>query len=58
MLGVTTAATMWFVTVIGLCFGGGQIGLGITATLIGVVVLWALKGNAVKDFSAEKLGFS
>jgi putative Mg2+ transporter-C (MgtC) family protein len=43
VLGVTTAATMWFVTVIGLCFGGGQIGLGITATVIGVVVLWGLK---------------
>jgi hypothetical protein len=27
--GVTTAATMWFVTVMGLCFGGGQIGLGL-----------------------------
>src|SRR5262249_23206233 len=25
VLGVTTAATLWFVTVIGLCFGGGQI---------------------------------
>ena len=28
VLGVTTAATLWFVTVMGLCFGGGQIGLG------------------------------
>ncbi len=26
--GVTTAATIWFVTVIGLCFGGGQLSLG------------------------------
>ena len=26
--GVTTAAMLWFVTVIGLCFGGGQYGLG------------------------------
>jgi putative Mg2+ transporter-C (MgtC) family protein len=41
--GVTTAATLWFVTVIGLCFGGGQIGLGIAGTVIGVAVLWGLK---------------
>jgi putative Mg2+ transporter-C (MgtC) family protein len=41
--GVTTAATLWFVTVIGLCFGGGQIGLGIVGTAIGVGVLWGLK---------------
>ena len=41
--GVTTAATLWFVTVIGLCFGGGQIGLGIAGTAIGVAALWGLK---------------
>ncbi len=29
VLGVTTAATMWFATVVGLCMGGGQIILGI-----------------------------
>jgi putative Mg2+ transporter-C (MgtC) family protein len=28
-VGVTTAATLWSVTVIGLCFGGGQIWLGV-----------------------------
>src|SRR5262249_12866451 len=26
--GVTTAATLWYVTVLGLCFGGGQLILG------------------------------
>jgi putative Mg2+ transporter-C (MgtC) family protein len=41
--GVTTAATLWFVTVIGLCIGGGQIGLGIVGTAIGFAVLWGLK---------------
>jgi putative Mg2+ transporter-C (MgtC) family protein len=41
--GVTTAATLWFVTVIGLCFGGGQIGLGVAAGLLGLVILRALK---------------
>ena len=29
--GVTTAATLWVMTVIGLCLGGGQLALGITA---------------------------
>jgi putative Mg2+ transporter-C (MgtC) family protein len=43
VLGVTTAATLWFVTVMGLCFGGGQIGLGIAATALGMFVLWALR---------------
>jgi putative Mg2+ transporter-C (MgtC) family protein len=41
--GVTTAATLWFVTVIGLCLGGGQIALGIAGTAIGLAVLWGLK---------------
>ncbi len=42
VVGVTTAATLWCVTVIGLCLGGGQIGLGIVATAIGLVALWGL----------------
>src|SRR5215831_11032774 len=41
--GVTTAATLWLITVIGLCLGGGQLILGVTATVLGVVTLWALK---------------
>jgi putative Mg2+ transporter-C (MgtC) family protein len=41
--GVTTATTLWLVTVIGLCFGGGQLVLGITATILAVLILWALK---------------
>lgn len=40
--GVTTAATLWIVTVIGLCFGGGQLALGICATGLTVLTLWAL----------------
>jgi putative Mg2+ transporter-C (MgtC) family protein len=43
ILGVTTAATLWLVTVIGICFGGGQIYLGSTATAIAMVVLIWLK---------------
>lgn len=43
VLGVTTAATLWIVTVIGLCFGGGQLVLGVAATALALVVLWGLK---------------
>ena len=41
--GVTTAATLWFVTVMGLCFGGGQISLGFVALGMAIVVLSGLK---------------
>ena len=43
VVGVTTAATLWLVTVIGLCFGGGQLVLGGAATVLGLVALWVLK---------------
>jgi putative Mg2+ transporter-C (MgtC) family protein len=42
IVGVTTAATLWAVTVIGLCLGGGQIKLGIAATAIALAALWVL----------------
>ena len=41
--GVTTAAMLWFVTVIGLCFGGGQYALGVSGSILGLVVLWGLR---------------
>jgi putative Mg2+ transporter-C (MgtC) family protein len=41
--GVTTAATLWFVTVIGLCLGGGQITLGLAALALALIILWGLK---------------
>jgi putative Mg2+ transporter-C (MgtC) family protein len=41
--GITTAATLWVMTVIGLCFGGDQLGLGVAATLLAVFTLWALR---------------
>jgi putative Mg2+ transporter-C (MgtC) family protein len=43
IVGVTTAATLWLVTVIGLCLGGGQIMLGLAATVIGLLALWVLR---------------
>jgi len=42
-VGVTTAATLWFVTVIGMCFGAGSIGLGVAGTALGFAVLHAVK---------------
>ena len=41
--GVTTAATLWVVTVIGLCLGGGQLILGMATTALVVFTLWTLK---------------
>lgn len=43
VIGVTTAASLWFVTVIGLCFGSGELGLGLAGTALALVILWALK---------------
>ena len=40
--GVTTAATLWFATVIGLSIGAGCLGLGMAATVLAVVVLYLL----------------
>jgi putative Mg2+ transporter-C (MgtC) family protein len=40
--GVTTAATLWLATVVGLCFGGGQNELGLAATALGLFALWPL----------------
>ncbi|GJD56880.1 MgtC/SapB family protein [Methylobacterium dankookense] len=41
--GVTTAATVWLATVVGLCFGAGAWQLGMAATAGGLVVLQGLK---------------
>lgn len=43
VMGVTTAATLWYVTLMGLCFGGGQLGLGLAMLVIGMVVLAGFK---------------
>jgi len=43
IIGLTTAATLWFVTVIGICFGGGQLILGGAASVLGFFILHILK---------------
>jgi putative Mg2+ transporter-C (MgtC) family protein len=39
VLGVTTAATLWFASIVGLCFGAGQIWLGIAGVGLGFFAL-------------------
>lgn len=41
--GVTTAATLWLVTVIGLCLGGGLFSLGLASLGLGLAILWCLR---------------
>jgi putative Mg2+ transporter-C (MgtC) family protein len=41
--GVTTAATLWFVTMVGICFGGGQLAFGAVCALLGFLTVWGLK---------------
>jgi putative Mg2+ transporter-C (MgtC) family protein len=41
--GLTTAATLWFVTVVGLAFGAGLVVLGMISTAGGVVILVVLR---------------
>jgi putative Mg2+ transporter-C (MgtC) family protein len=43
VLGLTTAATLWAVTVIGIVFGAGQYGLGLAATVLCFGALYGLK---------------
>ncbi|CAN7220656.1 MgtC/SapB family protein [Phenylobacterium sp. LjRoot225] len=43
VMGVATAATLWFMTLVGLTFGAGQLGLGSAVTAAGLVVLSGLE---------------
>jgi putative Mg2+ transporter-C (MgtC) family protein len=43
VVGLTTAATLWYVTVLGLCFGSGQIWLGLTGLVLGLAAIWGLR---------------
>ena len=40
--GVTTAATLWFVTVLGLAFGSGEFALGLTGVALALLTLLVL----------------
>jgi putative Mg2+ transporter-C (MgtC) family protein len=54
--GVTTAATIWLVTVLGLLFGGGNLYLGISGSVVAFIILWALKA-VEKYLPREHHGF-
>jgi putative Mg2+ transporter-C (MgtC) family protein len=63
LAGVTTAATLWMATVVGLAMGGGQIVLGVVASVIAVAVLWSgvwldrwLKTEHRGELVIERLG--
>jgi len=43
VVGVVTAATIWLMTVVGLCFGAGMLRLGVAASVIAFALLWALE---------------
>jgi putative Mg2+ transporter-C (MgtC) family protein len=43
VVGLTTAATLWFVTVMGFCFGAGKHVLGGSALAVALLVVWGLK---------------
>ncbi|HUC68125.1 MAG TPA: MgtC/SapB family protein [Stellaceae bacterium] len=60
VVGVTTAATLWLATVIGLCLGGGQIALGLAATVLGLFALWVLKWveNRLRQESDARLSLT
>jgi putative Mg2+ transporter-C (MgtC) family protein len=42
-MGVTTAATLWFSTMLGLLFGGGQLRLGSASAVLALLILTGLK---------------
>lgn len=43
VVGVTTSATLWLVTIIGLCIGSGFKLLGVVGTALALFILWGLK---------------
>lgn len=54
--GVTTAAVLWFITILGLAFGSGHILLGSVGTLIAIFALFALphmESRIKKDYYAS-----
>jgi putative Mg2+ transporter-C (MgtC) family protein len=61
VVGVTTAATLWLVTVIGLALGGGQLVLGLAAAAIGLFALrslaWVEEGLTQERYARLELQF-
>jgi putative Mg2+ transporter-C (MgtC) family protein len=55
VIGLTTAATLWTVTMLGMCFGAGKILLGAAGLLLTLVTLWGFKAME-RHFSQEHSG--
>ncbi|BCU76724.1 MgtC/SapB family protein [Luteolibacter sp. LG18] len=54
--GVTTAATLWFSAIVGICFGAGALGLAALATGISTVILYLVpkfERHIAKDWYAD-----
>jgi putative Mg2+ transporter-C (MgtC) family protein len=43
VVGVTTAATLWFITMLGFCFGAGQYSIGFVCLALALGILWLIK---------------
>ena len=56
VLGVTTAATLWFMTVVGICFGAGEIELGSAGAALAFAILWGL-GRADERMRRKQRSF-
>lgn len=54
VLGVTTAATLWFSTVMGFCFGAGEFTLGTALLGVAAVVLWGLRWVEIHWWNREE----
>jgi putative Mg2+ transporter-C (MgtC) family protein len=52
--GVTTAAALWFISIVGLCFGAGYIGIGLAGTAVAIVALFILP-SAERYFHADHM---
>jgi putative Mg2+ transporter-C (MgtC) family protein len=55
VIGVTTAATLWMVTMLGLCFGAGKILLGTVGLALTLLTLWGLR-VVERQLSQERRG--
>jgi len=53
VLGVTTAASLWYVTILGLCFGAGCWAIGLVAFALALLALWVLPA-AEKHLHADR----
>lgn len=53
--GVTTAATLWVITAIGLCFGGGQIVIGAAAAVLTLLNVLPAETHSAMDVVREEL---